>query len=81
MERIGLEMARIAQQVGIRRMNLPKERNQESGASDTRAGTHGLERAFEEHWASIYQLLVRMVGDPSEAEDLALETFYRLYRR
>jgi RNA polymerase sigma factor (sigma-70 family) len=42
------------------------------------------ERSFEdlflEHWNSIYQLLVRMIGDPAEAEDLALETFFRLYR-
>jgi RNA polymerase sigma factor (sigma-70 family) len=35
---------------------------------------------FLEHWSSIYRLLVRMVGDPAEAEDLALETFFRLYR-
>ncbi len=39
------------------------------------------ERCFEEHWASIYRLLRRMLGDPAEAEDLALEAFYRLYQR
>jgi RNA polymerase sigma-70 factor (ECF subfamily) len=33
-----------------------------------------------EHWARIYRHLRRLVGDPSEAEDLALETFLRLYR-
>jgi len=38
------------------------------------------EELFLEHWSSIYQLLVRMIGDPAEAEDLALETFFRLYR-
>jgi RNA polymerase sigma-70 factor (ECF subfamily) len=38
------------------------------------------ESLFDEHWASIYRLLVRMVIDPAEAEDLALETFYRLHK-
>src|ERR1051325_8964864 len=33
-----------------------------------------------EHWARVYRLLCRLVGDPAEAEDLALETFLRLYR-
>lgn len=36
---------------------------------------------FLAHWAGVYRLLLRMVGDPAEAEDLALETFLRLYRR
>jgi RNA polymerase sigma-70 factor, ECF subfamily len=34
---------------------------------------------FFEHWARVYRLLNRLVGDPSEAEDLALEAFLRLY--
>lgn len=37
------------------------------------------ENLFKEHWARIYRHLYRLVGDPSEAEDLALETFLRLY--
>jgi RNA polymerase sigma factor (sigma-70 family) len=36
---------------------------------------------FEKYWGPIYGLLRRMLGDPAEAEDLALETFYRLYQR
>jgi RNA polymerase sigma-70 factor (ECF subfamily) len=36
---------------------------------------------FAEHWARVYRLLCRLVGDPAEAEDLALETFFRLYQR
>ncbi len=36
---------------------------------------------FRDHWASVYRHLVRLVGDPAEAEDLALETFLRLYQR
>jgi RNA polymerase sigma-70 factor, ECF subfamily len=39
------------------------------------------EQVFYAHWAHIYHLLLRLVGDPSEAEDLALETFLRLYQQ
>jgi RNA polymerase sigma-70 factor (ECF subfamily) len=39
------------------------------------------ESLFLEHWAPVYRLLRRMVGDPAEAEDLALEAFLRLYRQ
>ena len=36
---------------------------------------------FVEHWSAVYGTLVRLVGDPAEAEDLALETFLRLHRQ
>jgi RNA polymerase sigma-70 factor (ECF subfamily) len=39
------------------------------------------EALFMEHWARVYRLLYRLVGDPAEAEDLAVETFVRLYQR
>ena len=39
------------------------------------------EALFMAHWAHVYRLLYRLVGDPAEAEDLALETFFRLYQR
>jgi RNA polymerase sigma-70 factor (ECF subfamily) len=39
----------------------------------------GFEALFLEHWASVYRILRRLVGDPAEAEDLALEAFLRLY--
>jgi RNA polymerase sigma-70 factor (ECF subfamily) len=39
------------------------------------------EATFEEHWAQVYGVLFRLVGDRVEAEDLALETFWRLYTR
>ena len=49
------------------------------------ASTDSVSAAFEalfmEHWARVYRLLYRLVGDPAEAEDLALETFMRLYQR
>jgi RNA polymerase sigma-70 factor (ECF subfamily) len=39
------------------------------------------EELFLEHWAAICRLLSRLTGDPAEAEDLAMETFMRLYQR
>jgi len=38
-----------------------------------------LEDAFDEHWSRVFAVLFRLVGDRAEAEDLALETFWRLY--
>ncbi len=38
----------------------------------------GFERLFQEYWGRIYAVLFRMLGDPDEAEDLALETFWKL---
>lgn len=38
-----------------------------------------LELAFSEHWSRVYAILYRLVGDQAEAEDLALEAFWRLY--
>lgn len=35
---------------------------------------------FSEHWSRVYGVIFRLVGDKAEAEDLALETFWRLYR-
>jgi RNA polymerase sigma-70 factor (ECF subfamily) len=61
-----------------------KIRKAKTPTLDTVDDDHGLqafEKYFEEYWASIYRLLRRMLGDPAEAEDLALETFYRLYQQ
>ena len=41
----------------------------------------GFEATFLEHWPRIYQVLFRLVGDQAEAEDLALEAFWQLYRK
>ena len=38
------------------------------------------ESTFRENWTPLHRFLMRMVIDPAEAEDLALETFYRLYK-
>jgi RNA polymerase sigma-70 factor (ECF subfamily) len=39
------------------------------------------EAIFRQHWERLCILLVRIVGDRAEAEDLAVETFVRLYHR
>jgi RNA polymerase sigma-70 factor (ECF subfamily) len=53
----------------LRQMKLSKSKSDES-----------FESIFHEYWSAIHRLLARMVIDPAEAEDLALETFYRLYK-
>jgi RNA polymerase sigma-70 factor (ECF subfamily) len=40
-----------------------------------------LEAAFKAYWSRICATLYRLVGDWDEAEDLALEVFYRLHHR
>jgi RNA polymerase sigma-70 factor, ECF subfamily len=39
------------------------------------------EHIFHQYWERIYGVLFRLTGDPDEAEDLALETFYRYWQR
>jgi RNA polymerase sigma factor (sigma-70 family) len=39
------------------------------------------EVTFLEYWPHVYAFLLRLVSDHAEAEDLALETFMRLYQR
>ncbi len=38
------------------------------------------ETLFQEQWSQVYRIIFRLVGDHAEAEDLALEAFWRLYR-
>ena len=38
------------------------------------------ETAFQEHWQRIFQVIYRLIGDGAEAEDLAIEAFWRLHR-
>jgi RNA polymerase sigma-70 factor (ECF subfamily) len=39
------------------------------------------ESLFQAYWSKVRSLLVGLVGDQDEAEDLALEVFWRLYTR
>ena len=56
-----------------RQMSLPRNK----------ADQHEIqfERTFLEHWPRVYGVLFRLVGDRAEAEDLALETFWKLWQR
>lgn len=38
------------------------------------------ESLFEQHWERVCGVLYRLLGDWDEAQDLALETFWQLYR-
>ena len=70
----------LPQERALQRMKLPKPDPAPAKPveADSSAGT--FEQAFLENWSRIYRLLLHLVGDPAEAEDLALETFLRLYR-
>jgi RNA polymerase sigma factor (sigma-70 family) len=62
------------------RMKLRKSSNISNNPSAETVSA-SFESLFYEYWAPIYRLLVRLVIDPAEAEDLALEAFFRLYQR
>ncbi len=49
--------------------------------SQAESDSQEFESLFSEYWAYVYRILYRLVGDPAEAEDLALETFLCLYQR
>lgn len=48
---------------------------------DVMEGGSEFESFFVQHYPRIYGVLFRLTGDHGEAEDLALETFLRLWRR
>jgi len=56
-----------------RQMSIPRNKAEQAEAQ--------FEQTFFEHWPRVYGVLFRLVGDRAEAEDLALETFWQLWRR
>jgi RNA polymerase sigma-70 factor (ECF subfamily) len=65
-------------------MTLSNKRNQASSASQTAqdgGGEASFEAVFHTHWSQVVQVLACLVDDPAEAEDLALDAFWRLYRQ
>jgi RNA polymerase sigma factor (sigma-70 family) len=42
--------------------------------------TRSFEQLFLENWNPIYRVLLRITGDPAEAEDLAMDTFIRFHQ-
>jgi RNA polymerase sigma-70 factor (ECF subfamily) len=68
--------------------NKPKESpvnvtSEDLPTESTRTSTQILdfEDVFNDQWNRVYGVLYRIVGEQDEAEDLALETFWRLYDR
>lgn len=71
----------------LARMPLTAERSQ-SAATDielARAAATGDSEAFEQlyrnHYRRVYSLCLRMLGDPTLAEDLTQEVFLQVYRK
>ncbi len=60
----------------VETMTLPAQQAETSGSEVKKH----FDEIFLEHWPRIYSILARLLGDSSEAEDLALETFMRLYQ-
>lgn len=61
---------------------MKKQRKTEwPGSTSAESEAREFESIFSEYWAYVYRILKRLVDDPAEAEDLALETFFRLYQR
>ncbi len=73
-----MRLTRVESSLPFMKTTKANESPAEASAQNTRL--QAFERNFEQYWTPIYRLLKGMVGDPAEAEDLALETMYRLYR-
>ena len=54
-------------------------------ATDDDSGTRTVARAFDDqfarHWPRVLAVATRLVGDPDEGEDLALDVFCQLHQR
>lgn len=48
-------------------------------SSPVRMDEQAFESVFLEHYAAVYGILLRLTGEPYEADDLAAETFWRLW--
>jgi RNA polymerase sigma-70 factor (ECF subfamily) len=53
---------------------------QEQRVADAPSQDEDLEAAFAAYWGHVCAAVYRLVGDWDEAQDLALEVFYRLHR-
>ena len=60
-------------------LSLMKIQKAEPNALESK--DQAFEKNFEQYWALIYRLLARMLGDADDAQDAALETFFRLYQQ
>ena len=55
--------------------------SEEKRAERKERAAAAFEDLFLQHWEKVYGVLFRLTGDRAEAEDLALETFLRLWQR
>ena len=55
-------------------LNYIGDMSQQSGARHVE-----FEQLFDAHWMRLYRLLLRVVGDPDQADELALDTFWALH--
>ena len=55
--------------------------NLKSKTTQVENGSTDFDVIFQAEWERIYAVLYRLVGDSAQAEDLALETFFRLHQR
>ncbi|MEJ2601565.1 MAG: sigma-70 family RNA polymerase sigma factor [Anaerolineales bacterium] len=62
-------------------MTFSRKRNQAGQAAQQDREQAVFEALFQTHWGRVVQVIARLVGDPAEAEDLALDAFWRLYRQ
>jgi RNA polymerase sigma-70 factor, ECF subfamily len=62
-------------------MTLPPENERAEPAWRSLKDRLAFEDLFLRHWAQVFGVLFRLTGDRAEAEDLALETFWRLWQR
>ncbi len=62
-------------------MHHSRTGSRDAPGTDQTAESARFEAYFERYWTGIYRLLLRMLGDPAEAEDLTLEAFYRLHEK
>lgn len=62
-------------------MTVTSQKLDAAGARARRTEEAAFETVFLEHYPRIYGVLFRLVGDRAEAEDLALEAFWKLWER
>lgn len=71
-------MAAIAE---LRQVKV-SERERAGGGETCQTGqSESFQRIFRENYGRVAGVLQRIVGDPSRAEDLAIEAFWRFYRQ
>ena len=75
----------VRQRAAHRGESLPREAPMRNEASDVlNRFRHGdidaFETIFRQHQRAVYNWILRIVRDPATAEDLAVETFWRIHR-